>query len=176
MASAPSFTWFQEELHEFAIISHANLQPTLNPLCQHPTPTWPKSLRHTPSQFIPTLSRPPPHHKNYLGPPPTSNSPTFFPQTSTHQKSSGAQSYPLPPQKPTPTINNNPTISTPPRFTSHTPSSYTIVSSITTSLPSSSIQNLEDKVALQGLTIDTGLTSTRPIRRTFRPIWLKDYI
>ncbi|KAK8471915.1 hypothetical protein PHAVU_002G066766 [Phaseolus vulgaris] len=141
--------------------------PTPHPFAQKPT--------HFPNLFPPSHIHPHATKITVAHQP----LPRLFPQTNTHQKSSGAQSYPPPPPQtptPTPTINNNPTITTPPHFTSHTPSSYTTMSSITTSPPSSSIQNLEDKVALQGSTIDTGLTSTRPIRRTSRLIWLKDYI
>jgi len=43
-------------------------------------------------------------------------------------------------------------------------------------LPKSTSNNLEDKVALQGTTIDSGLTPQRPIRKTSKPSWLKDFI
>ena len=68
-------------------------------------------------------------------------------------------------------LNYNPPITTPPRFTLPTPNSYPTASSTMSPLPSSSNQNLEDKIILQGRTIDTELT---PIRSIFRSTWLNN--
>jgi len=63
-----------------------------------------------------------------------------------------------------------------------TPSHSTLKEPITDPQPlpnafsKSTSNNLEDKVALQGTTIDNGLIPQRPIRKTSKPVWLKDFI